>query len=288
MGGVVADLPRKIPHFLCLSMLMGCLDEMLEAPYVLATGLGEASDLTPTAAASMFVASNTGLWDVSGSGVARQMWTHPTEKVSTHIDRVWFLADGFLWQAPFPISSGASPFQRVVEVPGAVDVVAGCDDQVIIATADTISVWDGKQMVKWADSLNDVQGLSLGPSDPCGGVLAISPRAVLRVTPQDVTAFQAKPTRELQSARVGAIDAQGALWVIDGDSLGEVTRSGWRHFASHLEEATAIHFGVGDLFQTDIAYITTRDGHLEYLQVPADRSQHLGTVHAPSERETSQ
>jgi hypothetical protein len=88
---------------IALVALTGCLSSMLEAPYVLVTGLGAVHGLSPTARATMLVASERGIVEVTGEGASTLLvGDGPYRAVATHKGQLHALQTDVVRSAPFP------------------------------------------------------------------------------------------------------------------------------------------------------------------------------------------
>ncbi len=247
------------------ALLAGCLSTMLEAPYVLVTGLGPVRGVSPSPRTTLLVASEGGLLEVTGEGAVTVLAADgPYDAVATHRARLYGLRAGTLRVAAFPVAG--APAWTDTPWPGAVDLQATCEEALFVADAEGVARWTpGGAVARFGPPLSGVRSLTILVPDPCGGVVAVTEDAVLQVTAEGTTALVAG----VDHLRAAALDARGALWVVAGDPpvLGVVGASGIEVRARHLGDTRDLAFGFGGLFPSANAYLGTDAGTLDYARV---------------------
>lgn len=241
--------------------LVGCLDRMLEAPYLLAPGLGEARSVGPGLDGRLLVASTTGVFAVDGEGRVEALAAQAAEAVSAHPGRVYVLRDG---RVDVHVGTGAmlgSPVDAF-HVPGAVDIVAGYEGLVVLHP-DRLEAHVGKERLPLARGLRSARSVALGPD---GGYLVVTATTLLRVAEGVVTTL----AEGLTDARAAATDAKGRVYVVQGDppELFRVDATGPTSIAKWLGDARDLHFGIGATLPPENLYVANGVGTLDYVRPP--------------------
>ena len=125
-----------------LTSQLSCLDHILEAPLILATGLGEVNGIAPSPRESLLVATETGLWEVRADGNKRQLIDSPIQDISTHPERLIALDAGAISWGPYPSHDEEFEFSQQLSLPGASRIQAWFDDQLWISQYQQIIVID--------------------------------------------------------------------------------------------------------------------------------------------------
>ena len=246
----------------------GCFTELLEGPYVLATGLGPAATLSHTADGTLLVGGETGLWSVDGQGHAVHLLTEAVDSVSASPSRIFVLQGSTLRQAPWP-PAPVLALSAGIEASGALQVQAWCQDQVMITRAGGLSLMDpgdGTQQ-PFGPPLAGARGGILGPDPDCASAVVLTDDTLLRVRATTV-----EPLLEGAIApRTAAVDEQGRIWLVNGEPpvLSLVADGTAVTVARYLGQPRALNFGSGGLLHPQDAYIACADGSLDYVRVPA-------------------
>lgn len=236
--------------------LLGCLDRMLESPYVLTAGLGEVRSLSPDGKGHFVLATRDGVVEVAADGKATPRTPGPAYAVSSDSDRVYVLREGTVdWD------------RTGIRAPGAVDILRSRDDELLVLTPDRLEAIDattGARSIR-AEGLTAARALAIGPE---GRNIVVTATALISVgrDGRDTIA------EGLIDARAAAMDAAGRwyvvagappqLWRVDSPGAAPVLIARW------LGDARDIHFGTGDAFTSDTLYIATGTGSLDYLRPP--------------------
>lgn len=251
-----------------LALQTGCIDHLLEAPYVLATGVGQgARSLAPTADRTLLVAGPAGVFEVDGSGSVTAWSDQPAVAVVAHARFVALIDPRGLRFGP--PGGPAEALTAPVPLPDVVAALAWCDDQVL-ALADG-ALWlaspDRPQANHWAAAPADAVALAFGPTPTCDSALVLSPDRLWQVDPQG----QRPLAWGLQSATAAGMDRAGGLWVVHQDPpvLARVDAGAPQTVARHLAPTTDLHFGTGDLLHPDNAYLLTTQGTVDYVRIPS-------------------
>lgn len=244
-------------------LLTGCIDHLLEAPYILATGAGRdalAMSLTPRH--SLLVGGPAGLREVDGSGAVQILQTGEARAVAAHLGWLAF-ADA---EAVYFQVEGKAPVQ--IPLPEVRALQAWCDSS-LLALSST-GVWllkpDGSAPRLWAAALPGAVDLTLSPGTPCEAVLQLKPDSLHRSDPQGNEAL----ATGLIGARAVATDRLGRAWVLHQEPLvlAHIEAGRAQTFARHLGDARDLSFGNGGLLHPDTAWLLIGDGRVDYLPVP--------------------
>lgn len=223
---------------------------MLEAPWVLAAGMGEARSLAPDARGGLLVATPSGVVRVDGNGAVTLVRPGPAEAVTTHPARTYVLAGGRVtWEG------GA------IEVPGAVDVLAGWTG-LLVLTPTTVVAVDPATGAR-TDRATDLEGarsLALGPA---GEALVVTATSLLVLPPEGPPRVA---VHGLIDARAAATDANGRVFVAADGALWRIDGGAPVLAARYLGDPRDLHFGSGDLLPNDHIYIATGGGSVDYLR----------------------
>lgn len=234
-------------------LLAGCLDRILEAPYLLAPGLGEVRSVSPGLDGRLLVATSTGVYAVDGEGKAERLEDRPAQAVTAHPGRRYVLRDG-------RVTGGEAP----LAVHGAVDILAGYDALVVLRS-DRLSAFDpdGREHPLTA-GLTDARSVALGPDDT---YLVVTRESLVRV---DRAGAITTLARGLVDARAAATDAKGRVYVAHGDpqELWRVDPTGLVSIARWLGDPRDLHFGIGGLLAVENTYIANGSGTVDYVRPP--------------------
>ena len=86
-----------------LLALLGCMDRLMEAPYVLATGLEQVDGIVPTTRGSLLAATPRGLYEVDEAGGRSALFTdEAVQAVTGHGDQLYLLTGKRLRSGAFP------------------------------------------------------------------------------------------------------------------------------------------------------------------------------------------
>ena len=246
-----------------LLLLLGCLDAILEAPYVLTTGLGEARGLSPTVHRTMLVASSTGVLEVSGSGARTLLTSQPARAVASHAQHIYLLTDDSLLWGELPPSGEPLGALSAVPISGAVDIQAWCDETVLIAGDFGLKIWSRttSTLRDHPTPLPPLRAVSLSLQAPCTVVNVISEDALL-VVGETVT------RHSLTAPRAATPDRHGNTWVVHGEPpvLSRLSGGVLEERARYLGDPRDVHFGNGEMFSADNIYIADGGGSLDYAR----------------------
>jgi hypothetical protein len=154
-----------------------------------------------------------------------------------------------------------------IEVPGAVDMVAGWDTLMVL-TPDGLSAVDSDQGTSTpvASGFGDARAVALGPSQT---YLVVTPTTLWQVTREGK---RSELATDLTDARAAATDGQGRVYVVSGapEELWRVEPAGapMTRIARYVGDVRDAHFGTGGLLPSDTLYLATGDGTLTYLKPP--------------------
>ena len=236
-----------------LLLLGGCLDELLESPYVLTPGLGEVRAVAPGLHGELLVASATGLYAIDGNGVATRTG-EAADGVTVHPGVVYVRRGGTV-----SYDGGA------IDVTGAVDILAGYDalaglypDRLVL---DGRFGHTGPPMPDRVVSLGrtDARAVALGPT----GYLVTTATALLAVD-ADVRVL----ADGLTDARAAATDTRGRVYVAHGapTELWRVEPTGLVSMARWLGDTRDLQFGLGGLLPAENVYIANGAGSVDYVR----------------------
>ncbi len=238
-----------------LLALAGCLDRLLESPYVLAPGLGEARSVTARADGRLVIATSTGVYAVDGEGRAERLEEAPADAVAADPNRTYVLRAG---RVTWPGGG--------LDTPGAVDVLAGYGELVVLYpdAYEHIDVATGARTRLRLGERDDARAIALGPDE---SYLVVTPDSVYRT----VSTGGLRPVvTDLVDARAAAMDGKGRLYVAHGDpeELWRVDPGGLSSVARWLGDPRDLQFGVGGLLPLENTYVANGMGTLDYVRPP--------------------
>jgi hypothetical protein len=250
-------------------LVLGCDVDLFggSAPYLLATGLGDARSFVPSDRGTVFVATPQGVLEVTPEGRAAVLLAGDARGVAASSDRLYALRkDTLVWAslADPPVIEGSRA------IAGLLDLQTWCDGQVMLAYADRLTVWRPGEETEtlFGSPPPGIRAVARGGTD-CRTALVATSDAVLEVA-------NAGPPRSLASvsdARAVARDALGRTWVVHGSVLSRVDGAELVEAARDLGTATDLSFGASGLVSPQNAYVLEAEGRLEYVHV-ADLPQH--------------
>ncbi len=248
-------------------LLSGCLDSILEAPYVLTAGMGEARGLSPTSRTTLMIATADGVMEVDGAGHRTVLSTIPAQAVATHRRYMYVLTDEGLMWGDFP-----PPGQRaqLVSVPieDVVDLQSWCDGQVLLAGPTGLRLWNPEEgsVHDFSPGLPPLTAVSLLPLNPCSGALVLSTDGALILAERDSHEVLLSG---LVHPRAIAADRYGYIWLVHGEPpvLSRFSDGALETRARYLGDPRDLHFGVGELLAPDNAYLADGSGTLDYARV---------------------
>lgn len=278
---------RALVGTLAMGALGGCLDRVLEGPYVLAVGLEGARSLTlaPDATA-LRVAGPEGVFDVSPDGAAERVGLEAVA-ITSDPRRSYALR-------------GDTVTDAVANAPFATLGVAGRD--VVAIEGGVVSLTDGR--LAWASTsaasqaahthavprenggaldfvvpstaeprdvpcaLSGAQSLALGRmSDE---VLVVAPDAIVavRIAPDGASACEPL-VAGLHGLRAAAVDAVGRVYVVadEDPALYRLDPAGPVQVARWLGDVRDAHFGAG-VFPAENLYFIDGEGRVTYVRPP--------------------
>lgn len=261
---------QHAPSIAAALLLCGCMDRLMEAPYVLATGLGSVSGLVPTTQGTLLAATPAGIWEVDEAGGRTLLYSGVTTAITSHGTEVYALSGERVLAARYPNTGAPSALQARLTLPGALDVQAWCDETVLIATPRDVHRWTPKtgELESWNLGLDDIVAVSLRAEPTCAGAWVLTRDALYDASPG-----VARPLHTgLENARAIAVDGAGQPWIATRDPAVLLRLRGGEAevFARYLGAPNDLHFGVGSgLLPATNVYIATLDGTIDYVHVPA-------------------
>ena len=247
-------------------VLSGCryADVLESAPYVLSTGLGELRAIALGPDGTAYVAGPKGVLEVQGDGKAAVVLDGDARLVAALPDRLFAVhGDVLEWTprgAAFPGAVGGS-----MSLPGAVDLLAWCDGDLLVAYADHLELWRvGQEEVRpFGAPVDRIRAVAMGPD--CGSALALTDDALWSVPASGAAVALA---RALKAPRAVASDRLGRAWIVSGEpaALGRLDGSSLVPVAS-LGDARDFVFGQTGLYKPHNAYLAEGDGRIEYVHV---------------------
>ena len=262
-----ASRTRAVAGFAAL-VCTGCLDHILDAPYVLSTGLGEVRGLAPTARHTLFVATSTGTWQIDGSGQRTAVDGRPARAITTHGTRLYVLHEDEIRWGPTPADGPAASLVGAAW-PGALDLQAACDDTVMVATATSITRWDPATDTRtpWPAAPDGITAIGLGARE-CEELFVVAGSRLWSVTEEAATPL----TAELSAPRAVTRDSAGAAWMLLGEPpvLARIVAGEPQVRARHLGDPRDLHFGTGELLAPLNVYIADGAGTVDYVRVPEE------------------
>lgn len=256
-----------LPLSLLLLSLAGCVGEILDAPFVLSSGLGAARGVSPSPRTTLLVATDAGVVEVQGDGRAELLAAGVDAlAVASHRETLYVLTAEGVRHGPMPPPGEAAALGLWPRA-GLRDMQAGCGERVHVADAAGLAAWVPATgaLSRFGPPLADVRALALDPLAACAGVLVLAGDRVLWVTADAATPLATGLTRP----RALSADAWGGVWVVHGEPpvLARLTTAGPDTRARHLGETADLGFGLGDLFHPANAYLVGPGGTLEYARV---------------------
>jgi hypothetical protein len=241
------------------------MDQWLEAPYILASGLGPIADSAPTGRESIVVVGATGVVEVDGSGETHTLSSTGGDAITCHPDQIITRAGDTVRWGPLP-----DPGQTLVTtgealVPGADDLQAWYGADVLVTTPTGIVRLNTatRAQAPFGPPVAGVRGITIQPERTA---IVVTADAIHKVT-ADASEVWAIG---LVDADTVAMDAQGRAWVTHNRPrvLAVVDRDGPQTVARYLDQPVSLHFGAGGLLRPDNAYMSEASGTVEYVQVP--------------------
>ena len=251
-------------------MLTGCLGTVLEAPFVLASGLGRVRGLSPSPRHTLLAATADGVVEISAEGrVAQLLPGVDARAVAAHRERVYVLSEDGIRHGPLSADGevGALTLWRRT---GIHDIAAGCSETVLFADAEGVGRWTpgSDAVVRLGPRVVGVRALALDPLQPCAGVLVLTEEEVRWVTDGASVPVLAG----LSVPQAFGLDRWGGMWVVEQEPpvLVRRTRSGPEVRARYLGPTSDLLFGPGDLLHPANAYLSGPEGTLDYARVVPD------------------
>lgn len=251
-------------------LLTGCLGAVLEAPFVLASGLGEVRGLSPSSRHTLLAATADGVLEISAEGrVTRRVSGVDARAVAAHRERLYVLDDDGIRYGALH-ADGQVGALGLWGRPGIRDIAAGCSETVLFADAEGVGRWvPGSDATgRLGPRVSGVRALALDPLQPCEGVLVLTEEEVRWVT----EAASVPVVAGLSAPQAFGIDRWGGVWVVEQDPpvLVRRTRHGPEVRARFLGPTSDLLFGPGDLLHPANAYLSGPEGTLDYARVVPD------------------
>lgn len=256
--------------FSSLLWCAGCVGQILDAPFVLASGLGAARGVAPSPDRTLLLATAAGVIEVQGDGRASPLVEGvDAHAVATHRTQLYVLVEEGILYGPGPGSGAAEPL-RLWSRSGIRDIQASCEGRVLFADAVGVWAWapGSGQSARLGPPLADITSLALDPVHPCEGILALAADAVHWVSEDRVVPIMTGLVRPTALTA----DRWGGIWVVHGapSVLAKLTADGPETRARHVDTTTDMVFGVGELFHPANAYFVGPSGSLDYARVVTD------------------
>ncbi len=254
-----------------LLALLGCLDAILEAPYVLTTGLTEIQSIAPSGRTTMLAATSGGVVEIDGSGSHTLLSEHSARAVAAHATVIYLLTDeALLWGAMPPRGQSIGALSSV-PVAGVVDIQSWCDERVLLAGAAGLQVFERSSgtISSYPAALPPLSAVSLPAESPCSGAVVVSGDAVIEVTGEQIRRTPVEAPRIVTPGR------DRHIWVIHGAPpvLSRLEDGALSLRAEHLGDPLDAHFGAGELFSPSNIYLADAAGTLDYARVIDDASR---------------
>ena len=275
-------LRRRTPRLLLLLLLSavgaGCLDALLEAPYILSTGLHGPERMSPSPSGTILVASAGGLVEIDGEGAARTLDPAPAVAVAATPEVIYVLsADGRLrWAGWAELQAGRATWSAQVLPPGVRDLQSWCNGELRLASAQGVLRWSPEAPeltpapeVAAGAVLPPLERLELLATGGCEGVLGLSADTLLWLTPTETRVL----AERLEAPLAVASDRHGGVWLVAGTppALWFLTAEGTlEQRARHLGGARDLLFGPGELLDRRNAYLIGEEGRLDYVRALMD------------------
>lgn len=248
---------------LLLLTMTACFSRFLEAPYVLAAGLGDVTSMAPYPNRdALLIGSREGLWEVTGEGAMRHLDERPVVAVTTHPERIWVrTGDALLTASPDAASLDLTAWGSLPETRA---LVAWYDDRLLLATETGLETLDPASAARasWAD-VPGVRALALSPRERC--VFALTDREAWELCPSHRTRL----AEDLSDPRAITGDGLGRVWLIHGDPPELFLLDAHTPTARYLGDPVAAQVGLGTLIARDRLYLADRDGSVDYLPLPS-------------------
>lgn len=260
-------MPGPAARGLLFALLLpgaGCLDDLLEAPYVLTTALPPTVGLAPSGRGQLLAATSDGVYLVDGEGKASLLVSGEALAVGAHARRLVALRrdriDIYAWPA-----DAAPALQASWPAVGAVDLQSWCDEALLVAYPDRVDHLDPTTGAAraYVTGLDGVRGLSLG-ARVCETTWVATRDAVL-----EVDAAGIRQRVPLDRPHAVAIDGQGHTWALHGEPrlLSALLAQGPMVIARHLGDARDVHFGSGGLLPQQNVYLAAGEGGVDYARL---------------------
>ncbi len=235
-------------------LLLGCLDRLLEAPYVLTAGFGEARSLAISREGALLVAGTQGIARISETATATVIGADPVDAIAVNPTHLYALADGVL------TVEGVT-----VPVPGAVDIAASWNPELWVLYPDRIELLaTDLTSTRLVSGLAGARAVNLGPQSEMLVTLATEVRAY------DAVGASRSIVGGLVDARMAAADESGRVYVVQGSpsELFRVDDGQLTLIARFLDDPRDLQFGRGQLLPRTFAYFATGNGRVDYVVVP--------------------
>ena len=248
-----------------LLALMGCLDAILEAPFVLSTGLTEVRSIAPSGRITMLAATPGGVVEIDGSGNHTLLSEHSARAITAHAMVVYLLTDDALLWGAMPLPGERFGALAQVPVTDVVDIQSWCDGKVLLAGAAGLQVFDSSSgtLSPYPTKLPPLRSVSLLAGLPCTGAVVISSDAVIEVSGEQLQRIP------VDAPRVATPGRDGHSWLIHGTPpvLSRIKDGTLSLRAEHIGDPLDAHFGTGELFSPSNIYFADAAGTLDYARV---------------------
>ncbi|MFT5682964.1 MAG: hypothetical protein ACI8RZ_003888 [Myxococcota bacterium] len=248
-----------------LLALIGCLDAILEAPYVLTTGLTEIRSIAPSGRSTMLAATPGGVVEIAGNGSTTRLGEQSVQAIAAHATAIYLLSDGVLLWGEMPASGERIGALSRIPVPGVVDIQSWCDEQVLLAGSAGLKVFhrEAGTITDYPVALPPLKAVSLPAGGPCDGAVVIAEGAVIEVLGETLHRYP------IDAPRIVTPGRDGHTWVIHGEPpvLSRLESGTLSLRAEHLGDPLDAHFGSGELFSPGNIYLADASGTLDYARV---------------------
>jgi hypothetical protein len=254
-----------------LLALTGCLDAILEAPFVLTTGLTEVRSITPTGRTTMLTATPGGVIEIDGSGAHTLLSEHSARAIAAHSTVIYLLTDdALLWGAMPPPGERIGALSRI-SVAGVSDIQSWCHGQVLLAGDVGLQTFDSSSgtLSPYPADLPPLRSVSLLAEAPCDGAVVTAAGAVIEIVGEQLRRVPVDTPRVVTPGR------DGHTWIIHGTPpvLSRLEDGTLSLRAEHIGNPLDAHFGTGELFSPSNIYFADAAGTLDYARVIDDASR---------------
>ena len=243
-----------------------CIDQLLESPLILATGLGKINGLAPTPRETILAATDKGLLEISADGQIQKLTQRAALDVSTLPDHIVLLTDSGLAWGPYPENGTPLELAGRARTPQTQNIQAWYENKLLLGTDTGIQQMELNrgQINSFASSEQPTTDLSLIPQNN-STILAVSDQQLWKVSDGLFV-----PISSPLPVVLATQDYRERMWLVHGTTpqLSIQVKGQWTAVVQNLGTPTAITLGTGGLTPEDALYIATASGTLEFIRVP--------------------